>query len=185
VDGQDIATLNVNDYRRLVALVGQEPAIYQGSIRENIVLGSDENVSEDAIIQACREANIYDFIMSLPAGFSTIVGSRGSLLSGGQKQRLAIARALLRDTKILLLDEATSALDADSEKVVQEALDAARKGRTTICVAHRLGTVRGADEILVLEKGRVVERGSHEELMQRGGVYTNLVNLQSLESSGN
>lgn len=181
VDNQDISTLNVNDYRRLISLVSQEPTVYQGSIRDNIVLGSSDDVEEDAIIRVCKEANIYDFIMSLPAGFATIVGSRGTLLSGGQKQRLAIACALLRNTKILLLDEATSALDADSEKVVQEALNTARRGRTTLCVAHRLTTIRDADEICFLDQGRVIERGSHEELMSRGGQYANLVHMQSLQ----
>ncbi|KAF4628928.1 hypothetical protein G7Y89_g9220 [Cudoniella acicularis] len=180
LDGQDIKTLNVNDYRRTISLVGQEPAMYQGTIRDNIILGSNESVSEGAVVQACKEANIYDFILSLPDGFSTVVGSRGVLLSGGQKQRIAIARALLRDTKILLLDEATSALDIESEQVVQDALNAVRRGRTTICVAHRLGTVTGADEILVLEKGRVIERGTHEQLIRRDGAYATMARMQAL-----
>lgn len=135
VDGQEISALNITQYRAYLALVSQEPTLYQGTIRENILLGSAADpatVSDAAIAQACRDANIYDFILSLPDGFQTIVGSKGSMLSGGQKQRIAIARALLRDPKILLLDEATSALDSESEKVVQAALDAAAKGRTTI-----------------------------------------------------
>lgn len=181
VDGHEISGLNLNDYRGFLALVSQEPTLYQGSIRENILLGADrDDVPDDAIIQACRDANIYDFIVSLPDGFSTIVGSKGSMLSGGQKQRIAIARALLRDPKILLLDEATSALDSESEKVVQAALDAAARGRTTIAVAHRLSTIQKADVIYVFDAGRVCESGTHAELVGRRGKYFELVNLQSL-----
>lgn len=181
VDGKEISSLNLNDYRSFVALVSQEPTLYQGTIRENVLLGADhEDVTDSEIEFACREANIYDFIMSLPDGFSTVVGSKGSMLSGGQKQRIAIARALLRDPKILLLDEATSALDSESEHVVQVALDKAAKGRTTIAVAHRLSTIQKADVIYVFDQGRIVESGTHTELMQKGGRYSELVNLQSL-----
>jgi len=181
VDGHEISSLNLNDYRSFLALVSQEPTLYQGSIRENVLLGADrDDVPDDAIIQACKDANIYDFIVSLPDGFSTIVGSKGSMLSGGQKQRIAIARALLRDPKILLLDEATSALDSESEKVVQAALDAAARGRTTIAVAHRLSTIQKADVIYVFDAGKVCESGTHAELVARRGKYFELVNLQSL-----
>ncbi|KAG9242117.1 P-loop containing nucleoside triphosphate hydrolase protein [Calycina marina] len=181
VDGKEISSLNINDYRSFIALVSQEPTLYQGTIRENVLLGADrEDVSDEAIEHACREANIYDFILSLPDGFSTVVGSKGSMLSGGQKQRIAIARALLRDPKILLLDEATSALDSESEHVVQAALDMAAKGRTTIAVAHRLSTIQKADVIYVFDQGVIVEHGGHHELMQRKGRYSELVNLQSL-----
>ncbi|CAF9904936.1 GTPase-activating protein [Imshaugia aleurites] len=181
VDGKEISSLNINDYRGFLALVSQEPTLYQGSVRENVLLGADrEDVPEEAIIQACKDANIYDFIISLPDGFSTIVGSKGSMLSGGQKQRIAIARALLRDPKILLLDEATSALDSESEKVVQAALDAAARGRTTIAVAHRLSTIQRADMIYVFDQGRIVEHGTHNELLRLGGKYFELVNMQSL-----
>lgn len=183
VDGKEISSLNVNSYRNYLALVSQEPTLYQGTIRENILLGADtkpEDVPEENIIQACKDANIYDFIMSLPEGFETVVGSKGSMLSGGQKQRVAIARALLRDPKILLLDEATSALDSESEKVVQAALDKAARGRTTIAVAHRLSTIQKADMIYVFDQGRIVENGTHAELMKRGERYFELVNLQSL-----
>lgn len=183
VDGKEISSLNINDYRSYVALVSQEPTLYQGTIRENVLLGADrdeDTVSDEAIEFACREANIYDFIMSLPDGFATVVGSKGSMLSGGQKQRIAIARALLRDPKILLLDEATSALDSESEHVVQAALDKAAKGRTTIAVAHRLSTIQKADVIYVFDQGVVVEQGTHHELMSKGGRYSELVNLQSL-----
>lgn len=183
VDGRDISSLNVNDYRSLIALVSQEPTLYAGTIRENILLGAlnDATVTDAQIEAVCREANIFEFIMSLPDGFNTIVGSKGTLLSGGQKQRIAIARALIRDPKILLLDEATSALDSESEHVVQAALDRAAKGRTTIAVAHRLSTIAKADCIYVFDKGVVAEKGTHRELMGLGGRYAELVRLQSLE----
>lgn len=182
IDGKEISSLNVNEYRSYLALVSQEPTLYQGTIKENILLGSSsETVTDEAIDFACKESNIYDFIMSLPDGFNTVVGTKGALLSGGQKQRIAIARALIRDPKILLLDEATSALDSESEHVVQAALDKAAKGRTTIAVAHRLSTIQHADAIYVFDQGRIVEEGTHSELMRRNGRYAELVNLQSLE----
>lgn len=181
LDGHEVSGLNVNNYRSWIALVSQEPTLYQGTVKENILLGADrDNVPQKDIEQACRDANIYDFIVSLPEGFDTVVGSKGSMLSGGQKQRIAIARALLRNPKILLLDEATSALDSESEKVVQAALDKAAKGRTTIAVAHRLSTIQKADRIYVFDGGRVVEAGTHTELLQQKGRYFELVNLQSL-----
>jgi ATP-binding cassette, subfamily B (MDR/TAP), member 1 len=181
IDGKEISSLNLNDYRSFLALVSQEPTLYQGTIRENILLGVDrDDVPDSAVEFACKEANIYDFIQSLPEGFSTIVGSKGALLSGGQKQRIAIARALIRDPKILLLDEATSALDSESEHVVQAALDKAAKGRTTIAVAHRLSTIQKADVIYVFDQGKIVEAGTHSDLMKKGGRYSELVNLQSL-----
>lgn len=181
VDGKEINSLNIKDYRSFIALVSQEPTLYQGTVRENILLGVDRDDVTDAQIEhVCKEANIYDFIISLPEGFNTIVGSKGSMLSGGQKQRVAIARALLRDPKILLLDEATSALDSESEHVVQAALDNAANGRTTIAVAHRLSTIQNADIIYVFDQGVIVESGDHNELMMKGGRYSELVNLQSL-----
>ncbi|KAG9675942.1 P-loop containing nucleoside triphosphate hydrolase protein, partial [Aureobasidium melanogenum] len=184
IDGKEISSLNVNNYRSWIALVSQEPTLYQGTVKENILLGADrENVPQEAIEQACKDANIYDFIMSLPDAFDTVVGSKGSMLSGGQKQRIAIARALLRDPKILLLDEATSALDSESEKVVQAALDKAAKGRTTIAVAHRLSTIQRADMIYVFDSGKVVEAGTHTELIHLRGRYYELVSLQSLEKA--
>ncbi|KAK9246157.1 P-loop containing nucleoside triphosphate hydrolase protein [Lipomyces tetrasporus] len=183
LDGQDISKFNVNAYRSHIALVQQEPILYSGSIRENIQLGALEPVTDEQIVAVCKQANIHDFIMSLPDGYDTLCGSKGTLLSGGQKQRVAIARALIRDPKILLLDEATSALDNESEKVVQAALDAAAKGRTTIAVAHRLSSIQKADTIYVFEGGVVVEAGNHNELMAIKGRYYELVKLQALEKN--
>lgn len=180
VDGAKISSLNLKEYRSHLALVSQEPNLYGGTIRENILLGTDrEDISEEEIVRCCKDANIYDFISSLPSGLDTLVGSKGCMLSGGQKQRIAIARALIRRPKILLLDEATSALDSESEKVVQAALDAAAEGCTTIAVAHRLSTVKNADVIYVFNQGRVVESGTHDELMQEKGRYFELVGLQN------
>ncbi|KAL7931853.1 P-loop containing nucleoside triphosphate hydrolase protein [Trichoderma chlorosporum] len=181
LDGKDISTLNIENYRSFISLVSQEPTLYQGTIKDNITLGSPGgDVSDEVIESACREANIYDFIISLPDGFNTVVGSKGALLSGGQKQRIAIARALIRDPKILLLDEATSALDSESEQIVQAALDKATKGRTTIAVAHRLSTIQKAERIFVFDMGRIIEEGTHADLMKKNGRYAELVNLQSL-----
>ncbi|KAK4192066.1 putative leptomycin B resistance protein [Podospora australis] len=181
IDGKEVSSLNINEYRSFIALVSQEPTLYQGTIKENILLGAPHDVTDEQIDHACKEANIYEFILSLPDGMNTVVGSKGALLSGGQKQRIAIARALIRDPKILLLDEATSALDSESEHVVQAALDKAAKGRTTIAVAHRLSTIQKADIIYVFDQGRIVEQGTHSELMKKNGRYAELVNLQSLE----
>ncbi|KAK9775197.1 putative P-loop containing nucleoside triphosphate hydrolase protein [Seiridium cardinale] len=184
VDGKNISSLNVNSYRSHLALVSQEPVLYQGTIRENILLGSHASeVTEEAIIRACKESNIYDLVLSLPDGLNTMVGSKGNMVSGGQKQRIAIARALLRNPKVLLLDEATSALDSESEEVVQTALDAAARGRTTIAVAHRLSTIQKADIIFVLDQGHVVESGTHHELIRSRGRYFELVKRQSVDRS--
>ena len=184
IDGQEISAINLNDYRSHLALVSQEPTLYQGTIKDNVLLGVDRGeVRDEQVIRACKDANIYDFIMSLPDGFATDVGSKAALLSGGQKQRIAIARALIRDPKVLLLDEATSALDSESEKVVQAALDVASKGRTTIAVAHRLSTIQKADIIYVFDKGVIAEKGTHQELMALKGRYRELVSLQSLEKA--
>ncbi|POS75483.1 ABC transporter [Diaporthe helianthi] len=184
VDGVDLRSLNIRKYRSLTSLVGQEPVLYQGTIRQNIVLGAGrEAVTEQEIESACRDANILAFIQSLPDGFATEVGSSGVMLSGGQRQRLAIARALLRDSPILLLDEATSALDGESEAAVQVALNTASRNRTTITVAHRLRTVRDADLICVMARGRIVEQGTHDQLMKLRGQYAEMVQLQSLEES--
>ncbi len=182
VHGQPLSSLDVKSYRSTVGLVSQDTTLYQGSIRENILLGvTDNEVSEETLTQACKDANIHDFISSLPEGYATDAGSRGLALSGGQRQRIAIARALVRNPSILLLDEATSALDTQSEKVVQKALETAARGRTTLVVAHRLSTVRGADCVFVLDAGRVVEQGTHAELVMRRGMYWDMVQAQSLD----
>jgi ATP-binding cassette subfamily B (MDR/TAP) protein 1 len=182
LDGQDIRDLHLNSYRQMISLVSQEPAVFSGTIRENLMMGQDafELVSEEQLHASCRAANIHDFITSLPEGYNTQVGAGGSMLSGGQKQRLAIARALLRDSPILLLDEATSALDNSSEKIVLTALEATRQGRTIVAIAHRLATIQHADIIYVLDKGRLVEQGSHSALLRMHGVYHALVQSQGL-----
>ncbi|KAI6030747.1 P-loop containing nucleoside triphosphate hydrolase protein [Pisolithus orientalis] len=185
LDGQPINEFNIQEYRKQIALVSQEPTLYAGTIRFNILLGASKPTSEvtqEEIEAACRDANILDFIRSLPNGFDTEVGGKGSQLSGGQKQRIAIARALLRNPKVLLLDEATSALDSTSEKVVQEALDSAAKGRTTIAIAHRLSTIQNADCIYFIKEGRVSEAGTHDELLALRGDYYEYVQLQVLKT---
>lgn len=181
-DGQDIKTRDRRRYRHDIALVQQEPVLYQGSIRDNIALGIEETDPSDAEIEeACRQANVWDFVSSLPEGTATPCGNQGLSLSGGQRQRIAIARALVRKPRLLLLDEATSALDTESEKIVKEALDRAAAGRTTVAVAHRLSTIRDADMIVVFERGRVAQRGTHEELIAKGGIYNEMVLGQSLD----
>ncbi|KAF8833813.1 P-loop containing nucleoside triphosphate hydrolase protein, partial [Paxillus ammoniavirescens] len=180
LDGQPINELNVQEYRKHISLVSQEPSLYAGTIRFNVSLGAQSEVTQEEIETACRNANVLDFIESLPDGFDTEVGGKGSQLSGGQKQRIAIARALVRNPKVLLLDEATSALDSNSEKVVQQALDQAAKGRTTIAVAHRLSTIQNADCIYFLKEGRVSEAGTHDELISLRGDYYEYVQLQAL-----
>uniref|UniRef100_A0A8C9VRZ6 ATP-binding cassette, sub-family B (MDR/TAP), member 4 n=1 Tax=Scleropages formosus TaxID=113540 RepID=A0A8C9VRZ6_SCLFO len=177
IDGHDIRTLNVTYLRRMIGVVSQEPVLFATTIAENIRYGR-EDVTQQEIEMAAQEANAYDFIMQLPDKFETLVGDRGTQLSGGQKQRIAIARALVRNPKILLLDEATSALDAESETIVQLALDKVRQGRTTIVVAHRLSTIRNADLIAGFQNGQVVELGTHGELMARKGIYHSLVTMQ-------
>ncbi|NWI00115.1 ABCBB protein, partial [Tichodroma muraria] len=178
LDGHDIRSLNIQWLRSQIGIVEQEPVLFATTIAENIRYGRDEATMED-IIKAAKQANAYNFIMDLPQQFDTHVGEGGSQMSGGQKQRIAIARALVRNPKILLLDMATSALDNESEAIVQEALHKARLGRTAISIAHRLSAVRAADAIVGFEHGRAVERGTHEELLQRKGVYFMLVTLQS------
>ncbi|EGO23855.1 hypothetical protein SERLADRAFT_450147 [Serpula lacrymans var. lacrymans S7.9] len=183
LDNELINELNIQEYRKQIALVSQEPTLYAGTIRFNILLGAikpESEVTQEEIEDACRNANILEFIQSLPNGFDTEVGGKGSQLSGGQKQRIAIARALLRNPKVLLLDEATSALDSNSEKVVQAALDQAARGRTTIAIAHRLSTIQNADCIYFIKEGRVSESGTHDELLNLRGDYYEYVQLQAL-----
>ncbi|XP_046689425.1 ATP-binding cassette, sub-family B (MDR/TAP), member 4 [Silurus meridionalis] len=182
IDGHDIRSLNVRCLREMIGVVSQEPILFATTITENIRYGR-EDVTQEEIEQATREANAYDFIMKLPDKFETLVGDRGTQMSGGQKQRIAIARALVRNPKILLLDEATSALDTESEAIVQAALDKVRLGRTTVIVAHRLSTIRNADVIAGFQDGKVVELGTHEELMEKKGVYQSLVTMQTFKST--
>ncbi|CAH2282375.1 multidrug resistance 1 [Pelobates cultripes] len=179
VDGNSVKSLNIQWLRAQMGIVSQEPMLFDCSIADNIAYGDNSRkVTQEEIETAAREANIHNFIVSLPDKYNTRVGDKGTQLSGGQKQRIAIARALVRKPKILLLDEATSALDTESEKVVQEALDKARQGRTCIVIAHRLSTVQNADKIAVIQNGQIVEQGTHQQLIQQKGVYYSLVNIQ-------
>ncbi|XP_054637381.1 ATP-dependent translocase ABCB1-like isoform X2 [Dunckerocampus dactyliophorus] len=182
IDEHDIRSLNVRYLREMIGVVSQEPILFATTIAENIRYGRTD-VTQQEIEQATKEANAYNFIMNLPDKFETLVGNRGIQMSGGQKQRIAIARALVRNPKILLLDEATSALDAESETIVQAALDKVRLGRTTIIVAHRLSTIRNADIIAGIRNGEVVELGTHSELMEKKGVYHTLVTMQTFQKA--
>jgi ATP-binding cassette subfamily B (MDR/TAP) protein 1 len=183
LDGVEIKSLNINWLRGQTGLVSQEPVLFNDTIRANIAYGKDGEVTEEELIAAAKASNAHEFISSLPQGYETSVGKRGIQLSGGQKQRVAIARAILKDPKILLLDEATSALDAESERIVQDALDRVMVGRTTVIVAHRLSTIKAADIIAVLKDGTIVEKGRHEALMNmKDGVYASLVELRSVSS---
>ncbi|WP_291389514.1 ABC transporter transmembrane domain-containing protein [Devosia sp.] len=177
VDGLDVRDVDPAQLRRRFAYVEQEPTIFAGTIADNIRFGRPE-ASFAEIEAAARAALVHDYVMEFPSGYDTMVGERGVMLSGGQKQRLAIARALLKDAPILLLDEATSALDAHSERLVQLALERLMQGRTTLVIAHRLATIRDADRILVLDKGRVVDQGTHDQLVRKGGKYAELAKLQ-------
>ena len=177
VDGVDIRDTRLSDLRQRFAYVEQEPTIFAGTIAENIRFGKPD-ASEADVEAASRAALVHDFVMDLPLGYETMVGERGVMLSGGQKQRLAIARAILKNAPILLLDEATSALDAQSERLVQLALEHLMEGRTTLVIAHRLATIRDADNILVLDGGRVIDQGTHDELVAKGGRYAELARLQ-------
>ncbi|KAI1824479.1 P-loop containing nucleoside triphosphate hydrolase protein [Xylaria intraflava] len=181
-NGVDISTIDVYEYRKHLSLVAQEPTLFQGTLRENILIGVDaDSVSEEQLHAVCRDASIHDFIVSLPDGYNTEIGSRGVSLSGGQKQRVGIARALIRQPNILLLDEATSSLDSESEKLVQAAFERAADGRTMVVVAHRLATVQNADVIFVLGEGKVLEKGSHAELLKKRGVYWHMCQSQALD----
>ncbi len=165
-----------------MAAVPQETQLFSGSIAENLRVGNPE-ASDEELYAAATSANAHDFISAFPDGYETIVGERGIKLSGGQRQRVAIARAILKDPRILILDEATSSLDTESEAVVQEALEVLMQGRTTLVIAHRLSTVRNADRILALDGGRIVEEGSHDELMALGGLYADLYSRQLIDTA--
>ncbi|KAJ7064133.1 P-loop containing nucleoside triphosphate hydrolase protein [Mycena amicta] len=186
LDGTSIDEIDIQEYRSRIALVSQEPTLYAGTIKFNLLLGAlkpHEEVTQAEIEKVCTDANILEFILGLPQGFETEVGGKGSQLSGGQKQRIAIARALMRDPKVLLLDEATSALDSSSEKVVQLALDNAAAGRTTIAIAHRLSTIQNADRIYFIKEGVISECGTHDELLEMKGDYAGFVRMQGLETT--
>jgi len=177
VDGQDIEDCTISSVRLASALVTQEPVLFDDTIRANIMYGS-EGASEEQVIAAAKAAVAHDFIMAFPKGYDTPVGEAGGLLSGGQRQRIALARAMLRDAPILLLDEPTSSLDTEAEAQIQEALDVLLKGRTVVMIAHRLSTVKKADVIHVMDAGRIVESGTHDELVAKGGAYARLHRTQ-------
>jgi subfamily B ATP-binding cassette protein MsbA len=184
IDGQDIRNFRQKSLRHQISFVLQDTVLFHAPLWQNIAYGKPE-ASRQEIIKAAEMANAMEFIEKLPQGLDTMVGERGVTLSGGQRQRIAIARAIIRNTPILILDEPSSGLDAASEKLVFEALDKLMKGRTTVVIAHRLSTIRSADVIFVVSDGRIVEQGKHEELMESGGIYAQLHNLQfSAEQEG-
>ncbi|MCR9172407.1 MAG: ABC transporter ATP-binding protein/permease [bacterium] len=179
VDGVDVKDLSMFDLRQHIGIVSQESILFNTTVRDNIAFGMDNADMED-IIQAAKIANAHDFIMELEDGYETNIGERGNKLSGGQKQRVSIARAILKNPSILILDEATSALDTESERLVQDALEHLMENRTSLVIAHRLSTIQKADEILVLSKGEIKERGNHEELMKKDGIYAKLSSMQGI-----
>ena len=180
LDGHDTRQLTMESLAAQIGMVTQEPYLFHDSVRANLLYAAPD-ADEARIADACRAANIHDFIAALPAGYDTVVGERGYRLSGGEKQRLAIARVILKDPRVLILDEATSHLDTRSEALIQEALSRVVTGRTSIIIAHRLSTILAADLILVLDRGRIVERGPHAELSADGGLYQRLYETQFRE----
>ena len=177
IDGTDIKDITLDSLRRNIGIVQQDVFLFVGSIRDNILYGRPD-ATEEEVIEAAKKANIHDYVMTLEKGYDTQIGERGVKLSGGQKQRLSIARVFLKDPAVLILDEATSALDNTTEVLIQEALDELCKGRTTLVVAHRLSTIRNADEIAVVIDGEIKERGTHDELIALNGTYKSLYALQ-------
>ncbi len=178
LDGRDIQSYSLSDLRRQIGLVSQDVVLFNDTIANNIAYGSLNDAPREAVLAAAERAYVMNFVDRLPDGLDTVVGERGVLLSGGQRQRIAIARALLKDAPVLILDEATSALDSESERIIQQALEQLMQNRTTLVIAHRLSTVERADEIIVLEDGRVVETGTHQTLLESGGQYANLYRMQ-------
>jgi ATP-binding cassette subfamily B protein len=177
IDGQDLRTLSPRSIRAAIGVVPQDTSLFNDTIAYNIGYG-DPNASQAEIVAAAKAAHVHDLIESLPRGYSTVVGERGAKLSGGERQRLGIARALLKNPPILIFDEATSALDTHNERAIQHELERVAANRTTLIIAHRLSTVENADQILVLDRGRIVERGTHAELLARGGLYAQMWRLQ-------
>ena len=177
IDGKEIHSVTMESLRRNIGIVQQDVYLFNASIKENIMYGKLD-ATDDEVIEAAKRANIHDAIMDMPHGYDTVIGERGVRLSGGQKQRLSIARVFLKNPPILILDEATSALDNTTEILIQNSLDELCKGRTTIVVAHRLSTIKNADEIAVISNGAVIEQGRHDELINKDGMYKELYNLQ-------
>ena len=179
IDGKDIREVPIKELRSLIGNVNQEAILFNDTFYNNITFGVD-NATMEQVIEAAKIANAHEFIMESENGYDTMIGDRGCRLSGGQRQRISIARAILKNPPILILDEATSALDTESERLVQEALERLMKSRTTIAIAHRLSTIKNADEICVMYEGEIVERGTHESLIAKGGYYKRLNDMQSL-----
>ena len=180
IDGINIKEYSLESLRSQMSIVTQEPILFNDSIADNIKLGKPDACNEE-VMQAAKVANAHDFIMQKENGYDTNIGDRGGKLSGGERQRLTIARALLKNPPILILDEATSSLDTESERLVQDAINKMMQNRTSLVIAHRLSTIRHADEIIVLQKGKIVERGTHDFLMHQNGFYKRLVEMQEVK----